>query len=186
MAGIVEVIVLGRKSYQKRREIYIKVSNCLILSIFLIVGVVFLVSAVQNVMIVCNMDNKNVLCYCGDYKVTQKHPPRNTTYEFTLGNGDVFSVPSELLRNSDVLMEKPVLSFVYAGPRHIYRYGIIGGYTGVSISTDDGSVLFLDPYDSEEDVKAGAFVFFLIAIACISLPLLRFWPINLRLKIGEK
>lgn len=156
---------MGKKSYQKRKIICNKITDGLILGGLFLVGILFLISSTLNMLVCKNLNSNNLLCYRGNCVITKRNFARNTTYVFTLGNGDVVSVPSEHLRSHDMLLENTNLSFEYVGPKTINGYGVMGAYTGVSISTLDDSFSFLNAQAVKEDIEIGVFVYLVISAA---------------------
>lgn len=162
---------MSQKTYQKRKMIRDRITNGLIFGGLFFVGLLFLISSIRSILVWKNLNDNELLYYRGNCVVTQKHFLRNTTYVFALENGDVVSVPSEHLRSHDMLQNKSNLSLVYVGPRAINGYGIIGSYTGVSISTLDDGLSFLDSQSVGQDIKSGVFVYLIISVVSLSVSL---------------
>lgn len=133
----------------------------LCIGIIFILGVLFIISAVQDFLTFCRSDH--ILSYQGPYEVSEISSLRNTRYRFDLGNGDVIEVRESINPiNFDV---ETILKFRYT------KHTRMGLHTGVSISTVDDSVVILSEESAKNQFLIGAIGGSCLGAVCVIVSL---------------
>lgn len=167
-----------RGEYQRRKERQNKVSCVLGILFFLFATALMLYGLVQASVNVRDIDHGTLNSYTGEYEYRLKVSigrHRNTTYVFTLGNGDVVLASKREIENQERLDENDILTFQYTT---MFSNPLYGRHSAVSITSADGEVEFVNADRSRRESVSAIwlssffsllFVFliaFIIAIFC--------------------
>jgi len=126
----------------------------------------FLAFSIHNLIVCRNIHSGNLKEYSGSFNITKVQRTRNTVYFFTLENGDVIRAIPELIEHGESITQFTNLRFTYATPKS----GFPPAYTGVEITEQEGTAVFLTPENASEEAQKGAalgIIFFAIVLALI-------------------
>ena len=152
-----------------------RVGGWLCIGTIFILGILFIVSAVQNFLALCHPDH--ILSYQGASTVSEISSLRNTNYRFTLENGDVIEV-RESIHSTDFEVETN-LKFRYT--KHTRLFSKL--HVGVSISTADDSSVILSEETTKNQRMIGAIGGCCLDVVCLLLAL---FPASLWLLLKRK
>jgi len=133
-----------RGEYQRQKEHRNKISNILCILFFLFGAVLMLYGLVQASVNVWDIEHGTLNAYTGEYEYRVKVSfgrHRNTTYVFTLGNGDVVLASKQEIENPERLNDNDVLTFQYTT---MLSNPLYGRYSAVSVTSADGEMEFVN------------------------------------------
>ena len=145
---------MSKKSTQASRVKKQKITDFLLLVFLAIMLLFFVLFAVQNALLYTHTNSNELYEYSGHFKVNEIHRPRNTTYRFTLNNGDTITANPDIMQCNQGIEEFSELRFLYTPTKNI----IFFEYTAVEITTLDGTIIFLDKNDSISEAKQGIYL----------------------------
>ncbi len=149
--------------------------------IMLIVGLLFFIEGVQDCILLINPNNRGVLEYHGAFKICERNIFRNTSYEFELDNGDTIYIPSEYLLHNEIdLAEFEELKFKYSSHKDIFGRFL---HIGISITSVDEKVVFVDENYVEEDSIFGIVTYLIIGILTVIVSIIPFLDLNVVLRL---
>lgn len=141
-----------RGTYQKAKERANKISNILFVITVVLVTVLLLWAIVESAVTVHNIDAETYQTYSGEftYRITKGYGRHsNTTYRFTLDNGDELAVRAAFIENSDELERSQRLTFYYS----TFPISLDGQYSVIAVSSENGSVSYLESqYTKADDI----------------------------------
>ena len=135
-----------------------KSTDILTVCILIVIMVVFTLYAVHDIVLCVHTSSGRNCEYIGSFELSESRRTRNTTYKFTLANGDVITADSSMIEKHQSLDEFDELKFSYTSFRNIPFFA----YTAVSITTVDGEISFLSVNDTIAEAKLGIGVFAVI------------------------
>ena len=142
-----------------------KITDILTACILIAIMVVFTLYSVHDIALCVNTTSERNCEYSGSFKLNESRRTRNTTYIFTLANGDVITANPDIMEHHQRLDEFEELKFSYTSFRNIPFFT----YTAVSITTIDGEINFLSANDTITEAKLGIVAFVVIIGIIVSV-----------------
>ena len=142
---------MSKKSTQAARVRKQKITDFLVMGVLVIMLFFFILFAVQNALLYTHTNSNELYEYSGHFEVSEIHRHRNTTYRFTLDNGDIITANPDIMQSNQRIEEFSELYFLYTPTKNI----IFSAYIAVEITTLDGTTIFLDENDSITEAKQG-------------------------------
>lgn len=155
----------ARKSRQKVNILRQRISTLLAVMLLLFMSLFFLFRTVSSIVICRNIHADDLMEYSGPYTLTKSHPPRNTVYYATLGNGDVLRITPELLAADCDLGSYSALCFLYSVP----QTGFSSAYTCVGISDMERDECYLSVDDAYAEAVGGAWVYGILSTLTLGM-----------------
>ena len=140
---------MSKKSTQAARVRKQKITNILAMGFLVVMLLFFVLYTAQNALLYVHTNSNKLYKYSGHFEVSQIRRHRNTTYQFTLDNGDIITANPDIMQSNQRIEEFSELYFLYTPTKNI----IFSAYTAVEITTLDGTIIFLDKNDSISEAK---------------------------------
>ncbi|MBQ8574696.1 MAG: hypothetical protein IJ447_01450 [Clostridia bacterium] len=150
--------------------------------VIFLVGVFVLSEAIKFQVMLSDLDNDNVVEYCGGYTVYVKGArPSTRRYIVELENGDTLEIT--YIDDNDQFENNDVANFKYSRQRFVSTLGLHS--EGISISSVDGAVVYLDENKATVEAKGLMIINYFLSILIIGFALLPVWAeIGMRILLG--
>ena len=138
-----------RGAYQKSKERNNKLRNIFCTVAVVLVTLIFIWCITESAVTVSNIDHNTYREYSGDHScnVVVRHGKyKNTTYRFTLENGDTLVADYSCVSSKEEMEQLDKLSFQYS----TFPKTFAGHYRVIAISSADDSVNFVNPQQTRE------------------------------------
>ena len=149
---------MTKKKSQRMKSKTKKITDVLTVCILTVIMIVFTLYAVHDIVLCVHTSSGRNCEYIGSFELSESRRTRNTTYKFTLTNGDTITADPSIMEHHQRLDEFDELAFSYTSFRNIPFFA----YTAVSITTIDGEISFLSVSDTITEAKLGIGVFAVI------------------------
>ncbi len=161
---------------KKYKNIKLEIDDIIYFLLVLLISSPLLLEGVRCLTVKNNVENNNIIETTCAYELTEIKRWSTLSYEFLLENGDEVWIPGDLLQNEDIIENYEELYFAYVPPEG----GIESSFTCFEITSEDGSVVFVDQNSSMDEINLGPAVFFILGML---LPLLYIFFICLKLGV---
>ena len=158
-------------SVQKKKEKMNKLSHILCFIGLLLLGINFLIMALQNWVVLRNWDTGGIKEYQGQYELETTEYWRNTNYKFVLLNGDILEIPCEYVQQGDNLENSQQTEF----PHELrfqyskYKQPVKNTHVAISIVSQNSRITYVEEFVMKENMKDEAALY--TAFAFLSLGL---------------
>ncbi len=138
------------------------ITSVCILSIIILVLTLYFV---QDIAIFVHTNSGRNCEYSGSYELRKIHRTRNTTYQFTLENGDTVTAIPGKIENNQRIEDFDELKFSYT----LFKTAPFFTHTAVSITTTDGEICFLSIDDTLAEARLGIWTFAILIGIIVSV-----------------
>ena len=142
---------MPKKNTQAARIRKRQFSDFLVFVTLIIILLLLILFTAQKVLLYVHTDSNNLYDYSGCFELRKIQKAKNTTYQFTLPNGDIITAHPDIMQHNQEIVEFTELHFLYVIPKITLPFT----YNAAAITTLDGAIQFLTMNASMAEAKLG-------------------------------
>ena len=108
---------MPKKNTQAARIRKGQFSDFLVFVTLILIVLLLILFTAQKVLLYVHTDSNNLYDYCGCFELREIQKAKNTTYQFTLPNGDIITAHPDIMQHNQEIVEFTELHFLYVIPK---------------------------------------------------------------------